>query len=149
MKQYMRQTIRIFLLVTTLLFGVASGAWAVEELTHDGTGIKIYVEKSPSNGGTVSIDNVTGSEENPHTVTLNVSPADGYSVSANLITAEPIIVLPTSPAPRRAPGLMEPLVVSHVSGNLYSFVLPSDYNAAFVTVSFYEGTITRRINQKE
>ena len=142
MKQYMRQTIRIFLLVTTLLFGVASGAWAVEELTHDGTGIKIYVEKSPSNGGTVSIDNVTGSEENPHTVTLNVSPADGYSVSANLITAEPIIVLPTSPAPRRAPGLMEPLVVSHVSGNLYSFVLPSDYNAAFVTVSFYEGTIT-------
>ena len=133
--QDMIHTIRNIFVLVALFIVAASETWAVETLTNNG--ITVYVDKIPGEGGTVSISSVTGTTD--HTVTLTVEPATGYSISANLITAEPI-VSPSSSAPQRAPGLMDPLEVTG-SGTSYSFNLPSKYTAAYVTVTFYEGTI--------
>ena len=101
----MIHTIRNIFVLVALFIVAASETWAVETLTNNG--ITVYVDKIPGEGGTVSISSVTGTTD--HTVTLTVEPATGYSISANLITAEPI-VSPSSSAPQRAPGLMDPLL---------------------------------------
>ncbi len=104
-------------------------------------GVTVYVDKIPSGGGTVSLSEVTNVTDAKR-VTLTIVTAAGYNVSANLITAEPIVVLESSPAPKRAPGLMDPLTITANSETSYSFDLPSDYNAAFVTVRFNDGSVT-------
>lgn len=113
---------------------------AVETLGPN-NGVTVYVDRIPSNGGNVSISDVTNIT-NGKRVVLTVMTNAGFSVSANLITAEPIIVLEPSPAPRRAPGLMDPLVVTATSETAFYFDLPSDYSAAFVTVRFNDGSVT-------
>ena len=113
---------------------------AVETLGPN-NGVTVYVDRIPSNGGNVSINDVTNIT-NGKRVVLTVATNAGFSVSANLITAEPILVLEPSPAPRRAPGLMDPLVVTATSETAFYFDLPSDYTAAFVTVRFNNGSVT-------
>lgn len=137
---------RVIFILTVLSLWTAGKVRAVEQ-PDPVNGVMFYVDKIPSNGGTVSVESVSDVSDGKRTVTLKVVPDtdNGYSISASLISAEPIIVLSSSsssPAPRKAPGMMEPLEVSHVSGNLYSFDLPSQYTAVFVTVRFQGGNAT-------
>ena len=144
-KMNIGRNFRVISILTVLSLWAAGKVWAVEQLGPV-NGIMFYVDKIPSNGGTVSINSVGAESGGKRTVTLNVVPdtEKGYSISASLISAEPIIVLSSSsssPAPRKAPGMMDNLTVTG-SGPEYSFDLPSQYTAVFVTVRFQGGNAT-------
>lgn len=133
----------VFMLLMLLMSG-AGKVWAEDNPLISTNGVSVYWEKIPSDGGTITnlaVTDVGVNTAGKRTVTLTIEPETGYSISASLITAEPIIDLTPSQAPKRAPGLMEKLTVTG-SGTSYSFDLPSEYSAAFVTVRFYDGTET-------
>ena len=135
---------RVISILTIFSLWSAYEAWAVEQLDPVND-VVVYVDKIPNNGGTVSVNSVGAESDGKRTVTLNVVPDtdNGYSISASLISVEPIIILSSSssPAPRKAPGMIVNLTVTG-SGTTYSFDLPSQYTAVFVTVRFQNGNAT-------
>mgnify|MGYP002623278286 CR=1 FL=1 len=140
MQMNTRRYTQIVITLLMLLMCGAGNVWGVDTLGPN-NGVTVYVDKIPSTGGTVSLSEVNYIA-NGKRVVLTVTTSAGFSVSANLITAEPIVVLGSSPAPQRAPGLMDPLVVTATSETAFYFDLPSDYSAAFVTVRFNDGSVT-------
>lgn len=139
MQMNTRRYTQIVITLLMLLMCGAGNVWGIDTLGPN-NGVTVYVDKIPSTGGTVSLSEVNDIA-NGKRVVLTVTTSAGFSVSANLITAEPIVVLGSSPAPQRAPGLMDPLTVTG-SEPTFSFDLPSEYSAAFVTVRFNDGSVT-------
>lgn len=150
MKQIMNtgKHIRILFMLLVLFMGTASEVWAEEDNLGTKSNVTVYAEVTPSGGGTVSLTSVGDISNGKRKVTLSVSPNTGYIVSKSSITAEPLNVISPAPtrAPQRTPGLMDKLTVEG-SGNIYYFDLPSMYNGAYVTVSFYQATTITSLSQ--
>ena len=101
-------------------------AWAISE-----SDITINVQPN-KDAGTVTVTTISGS-----TVTISAVPApgSGYIIDASHIFVEKM-VNPSSR--RRAPGLSSGLEVTAGEGNSYSFTIPSGYDGAYVTATFYK-----------
>ena len=97
-----------------------------------------------------SVGDLAGSGDNQHySVTLTVTPANGYKTKTALITAEKMINPSKLSAPRRAPGTGTLTVTGPddgwkvgdgSTGYNYTFDVPADYDGAYVTVTFVETT---------
>ena len=87
----MKNYIRILTIITALMFGAVSGAWA--QLAND----DIEIEVKPGDAGTVtpSVDATT------REVTLTVTPASGYYIKASDIIVEKLVDPGKSNAPMR------------------------------------------------
>ena len=133
--------IRILFIMLALFMGAASEVWAYENLDPV-NGITVYVDKTPSNiGGTIVVSEVVDdTDTDGKKVTLTITPPTGYTISEDLITAVPVKNISTTRT--GTPDLMEnPLQITDEGSNKYSFVLPSAYTAAYVTVTFHAGDI--------
>ena len=139
-KMNIGNNIRNLFLLLVLFMGMASGAWAEQSLGTK-NGVTVYVDITPSGGGTVSLTSVGDISDGKRRVTISVSPNAGYIVSKSSITAVPLNVISPAPAraPQRTPGLMDELTTNG-SGYSYYFDLPSMYNGAYVTVAFSQLT---------
>ena len=124
-------------IMTAALLLVATGTWADNVVVINqlnGTESEI--------GGTVIVDKTTAS--GGETVTITVEPATGYYLDPANVTV--VKTIEGSKAQTRAPGLSEPLTVTHASGDdvsgeaTYTFVMPTDIDGvsydAEVTVNF-------------
>lgn len=129
MTQDMKHTIRFFFLLVALITGAAGEIKAITEadifFNYDNTKGSVSVAE----GGITTVASGTK-------VIIVVTPNDGYSISAGTIIVEKMIN-PTDNARRRTSGLSGDLDVTHEESNNYSFVIPSDYDGAYVTVNFY------------
>lgn len=135
MKNYIKS------IMTAALLLVATGTWADNVVVINqlnGTESEI--------GGTVTVDKTTAS--GGETVTITVEPATGYYLDPANITV--VKTIEGSKAQTRAPGLSEPLTVTHASGDdvsgeaTYTFVMPTDIDGVSydveVTVNFSQRT---------
>ncbi len=122
----MKHTIKTILLSLTLVLADASHAWAISE-----SDIIINVQPN-KDAGTVTVTNISES-----TVTISAVPASGsgYVIDASHILVERM-VNPSSR--RRAPGLPSGLEVTDNHDNTYSFTIPSGYDGAYVTATFFK-----------
>lgn len=133
----MKHTIRIIILLVTLILGVTSKAQAT--LTAD----SIKIVKLPTgNTSVVSVKGIDG-----RSVTITISPATGFYVNKSDIVVEKLAYLPPTAAssPRRAIPVADPITVESgpdVNGSTgdYVFTVPEDYAGAQVTVTFSEKT---------
>ena len=148
----MKNYIRILTMITALMFGAVSGAWA---LTNDD--IEIEVKPSASTGNISK--SISGQE-----VTLTVTPATGYFIRASDIVVEKLV----DPGKANAPKRRTPDFTDVITGKMYSgsgradediissvkypesaeyvFTVPADYDGAYVTATFHllsEGEIIR------
>lgn len=132
----MKRTIRFVVLIIAFVVASSSNLWAISNSD-------IIINVLPnSDAGTVSvkdggIEAVTGGTK----VTIVVSPASGYSISKGNILVEKM-VNPTNHAPSRAPGLSNDLQVTDEGSNNFSFVIPTGYDGAYVTATFYSTPAT-------
>ena len=131
----MKQTLRIFSVIVTLLCSTVLNA---EVQTPN-------VEIAEPRNGNISVEStVLSSDETEFTVTLKVTPADGYYISKSDITVQKTIdpSLATARAMVPVAGKLElegndPDVLS--AERTYTFALPVGYNA-YVTATFTEAT---------
>lgn len=130
----MKHIIRIFSLLIMFLMCVTGEAWALS--TTD-----IITEVLPAEAGTAGCTVAVKSiGTDGKTVTIMVTPSAGYYVTKENVVA--YLLAPTSSAaPRRAVPISDPLEISGPAGiqtgaTEYSFVVPTDYAGAKVTVTF-------------
>ena len=128
--QDMKKTIRFFLVLTALMIGAAGEVKAIIATDIHFNYDEAKGSASVAEGGITTVASGTK-------VMIVVTPNDGYSISAGTIIVEKMIN-PTDKAPRRTSGLSGDLDVTHEESNNYSFVIPSDYDGAYVTVNFYQ-----------
>ncbi len=141
---YMKNYIRILTLITALMFGAVSGAWA--QLANN----DIMIEVKPGDAGTVtpSVDATT------REVTLTVTPASGYYIKASDIVVEKLVDLEkANTRTRHTPDITDVITGIMYSGSgrtdadiissvaspksaQYVFTLPTDYDGAYVTATF-------------
>ncbi len=126
----MKKTIRFFLVLTALMIGAAGEVKAIIATDIHFNYDEAKGSASVAEGGITTVASGTK-------VMIVVTPNDGYSISAGTIIVEKMIY-PTDKAPRRTSGLSGDLDVTHEESNNYSFVIPSDYDGAYVTVNFYQ-----------
>ncbi len=152
---YMKNYIRILVIMVALMWGTVSGAWAQLSASD----VEIEVKPSTSAG------TVTASvHEETREVTLTVTPASGYYIKASDIIVEKLVDPGKANAPiRRAAGVADVIkgkmysgsgrtdadIISSVENSnsaQYVFTLPADYDGAYVTATFHlltEGDIIR------
>ena len=127
-----RKSIRTIILMLALFMGAANGAWALEEENI------VFDPVSPSDGGTVALKNIDG-----QTVTITVTPNEGYYVKVEDIVVQKLQDLGQAQSRRKAPAIADKLTVTALSGLIetaatgdYTFEVPTDYVGALVTVTF-------------
>ena len=120
----MKHTIRFIILFLVFVIG-HSNAWAI---TDD----DIIINIQPNNTAGTVTKSVSGM-----TVTINATPAAGYSIDAAHIIAEKMV---NPSARRRVQGLAPSLPVTDNGGNSFSFTIPDGYDGAYVTVNFFKTT---------
>ena len=143
---YMKNYIRILTIITALMFGAVSGAWA--QLAND----DIEIEVKPGDAGctvTPTVDATT------REVTLTVTPALGYYIKTSDIFVEKLVNPNKANAPKRrtpgfadvitgkmysGPGRTDADIISSVEYNKsaqYVFTVPADYDGVYVTATFH------------
>ena len=142
----MKYYIRILTIITALMWGTVSGAWA--QLTSDD--IEYEVKPSASAGTIEKSVNATTRE-----VTLTVTPKEGYYIKAADIIVEKLV----GPGKANAPERRTPAFTDVITGTMYSgsgrtdddiissvansnsaqyvFTVPADYDGAYVTATFH------------
>ena len=151
---YMKNYIRVLTMITALMFGAVSGAWA--QLTSDD--IEFDVKPSVSAGDIVpSFDG--------RKVTLTVTPASGYYIKASDIVVEKLVNTGKANAPKRRTAEITDVItgkmysdgsaqtddniissVKYPNSAQYVFTLPAEYDGAYVTATYHleeEGDIIR------
>ncbi len=140
---YMKNYIRILIMITALMFGAVSEAWA-ELITND----EIEVKPSAS-AGTVGIYSVDATTRK---IILTVTPATGYFIKASDFVVEKLV----DPGNANAPRMRTPEVSDVITGKLYNndmteeissveagstakyvFTVPADYDGVYVTATFH------------
>ena len=129
--QDMKKTIRFFLVLTALMIGAAGEVKAIIA-----TDIHFNYDEAKGSASVKADDGII-SVDGGTKVTIVAIPKSGYSISAGAIIAEKMVD-PTNAAPRRTSGLSESLLVTDEGSNNFSFVIPTGYAGAYVTVNFYE-----------
>ena len=146
--------IRVLTMITALMFGAVSGAWA--QLTSDD--IEFDVKPSVSAGSILK--SVSGRE-----VTLTVTPASGYYIRASDFVVEKLVNTGKANAPKRRTAEITDVItgkmysdgsaqtddniissVKNPNSAQYVFTLPAEYDGAYVTATFHleeEGDIIR------
>ena len=127
----MKQIIRFFLLLTALIMGAVGEMKAIERKN-----IIFSFDNTKGSADLVSGDGAFTSVDDGTKVTIIVTPENGYSISAGSIIVEKMVD-PQNAARRRTSGLSESLPVTNEGSNNYSFVIPTGYEGAYVTVNFY------------
>ena len=127
----MKQIIRFFLLLTALIMGAVGEMKAIERKN-----IIFSFDNTKGSADLVSGDGAFTSVDDGTKVTIIVTPENGYSISAGSIIVEKMVD-PKNAARRRTSGLSESLPVTNEGSNNYSFVIPTGYEGAYVTVNFY------------
>ena len=137
---YMKNYIHILTIITALMFGAVSGAWA--QLSVDDIEMEVYPN--------VSAGNISKSISERE-VTLTVTPATGYYIKASDIVVEKLVDPGRTKAMRRSfSEISNPIVghlykadteteISSVEGGStakYVFTVPDDYDGAYVTATF-------------
>ena len=134
MKQMMKYT---FAIVTMLL--VSLGAKADGKITVNGT-VVYDVQGTSQNAYTSTEGTVSASIDNSRLVTLTITPAEGYFVMKDNITA--VKTIDGSNAQTRTPGINTPLaitgddVVIGPTAKTYTFTMPDNAYDVEVTVDF-------------
>lgn len=134
MKQMMKYT---FAIVTLLL--VSLGAKADGKITVNGT-VVYDVQGTSQNAYTSTEGTVSASIDNSRVVTLTITPAEGYFVMKDNITA--VKTIDGSNAQTRTPGVNTPLditgddVVIGPTAKTYTFTMPDNVYDVEVTVNF-------------
>lgn len=127
-----RRYTRIFYMVMMLLMGGAGEVWA--EITTS----EIIIDDAITNGSVTakSTESVAGGTK----VTITVKPDNGYYVNKSDIIVEKLVAPSAAQSRRRAPGIANALAVTGPSRSSvatdYTFIVPTDYAGALVTVSF-------------
>lgn len=134
MKQMIKYT---FAIVTMLL--VSLGAKADGKITVNGT--VVYDVQGPSQNAYTSTEGtVSASIDNSRLVTLTITPAEGYFVMKDNITA--VKTIDGSNAQTRTPGVSTPLditgddIVIGPTAKTYTFTMPDNAYDVEVTVNF-------------
>ena len=140
---YMKNYIRVLTMITALMFGAVSGAWAQLNVSD------IEIENKPNASAGNIEPSVNGRE-----VTLTVTPAAGYYIKASDFVVEKLVNTGNANAPKRrvsditnlitgklysGSGRAETDIISSVSypnSAQYVFTLPADYDGAYVTATF-------------
>ena len=98
------------------------------------------------NHGSVTVKDV---DAGTRIVTLTVTPATGYYIQKSDIVVQKLADPAEAAAPRRAPDLADPLIVSGPAMSKpaadYTFVVPDGYAGVLVKVSFTELTVATAI----
>lgn len=134
MKQMIKYT---FAIVTMLL--VSLGAKADGKITVNGT-VVYDVQGTSQNAYTSTEGTVSASIDNSRLVTLTITPAEGYFVMKDNITA--VKTIDGSNAQTRTPGINTPLaitgddVVIGPTAKTYTFTMPDNAYDVEVTVDF-------------
>lgn len=134
MKQMIKYT---FAIVTMLL--VSLGAKADGKITVNGT-VVYDVQGTSQNAYTSTEGTVSASIDNSRLVTLTVTPAEGYFVMKDNITA--VKTIDGSKAQTRTPGVSTPLditgddIVIGPTAKTYTFTMPDNAYDVEVTVNF-------------
>ena len=134
MKQMMKYT---FAIVTLLL--VSLGAKADGKITVNGT-VVYDVQGTSQNAYTSTEGTVSASIDNSRLVTLTITPAEGYFVMKDNITA--VKTIDGNNAQTRTPGVSTPLditgddVVIGPTAKTYTFTMPDNAYDVEVTVDF-------------
>ena len=150
---YMKNYIRILTIITALMFGAVSEAWA--QLAN--SDIEIEVKPSASAGTITASVNATTRE-----VTLTMTPGSGYYIKASDIVVEKLVNPNKGNAPERRISEIADVIVGKMyndemtkeissveagSRAKYVFTVPADYDGAYVTATFHlqeeEGDIIR------
>ena len=127
--------------------------WAADT-TISKDGVTIIIDGGISNGTVgLTADNIVANTDGSHTVTLTVTPASGYKTKKDLILVEKMVDPGKQSAPRRAPGLgtfgltggpsgSDPWIYNSSSDadKTFNFTVTSDYDGAYVTVTFVSNT---------
>ena len=140
---YMKNYIRILTIITALMLGAVSEAWA-ELITND----EIEVKPSAS-AGTVTVASVDATTRK---VILTVTPATGYFIKASDFVVEKLV----DPGNANASRMRTPEVSDVITGKLYNsdmteeissveagsvakyvFTVPADYDGVYVTATFH------------
>ncbi len=120
--------IRTIILALALFMGAASEGWAL------GQADIIFDPASPE-GGSVVVKSVEG-----QTVTITVTPAEGYLISKSDIIVQKLQSLGQAQSRRRAPAIADRLTVTGSEETDaeadYTFEVPTGYAGALVTVTF-------------
>jgi len=152
MKQDIKQIIRFFLLVTTLWLGVASGVWAQSNFSFSNSDITIT--GTVTGTGTVGNGGIVADTDGKHTVTLTITPGEGYYIKASDIVVEKLV----DPGKANAPERRTPAFADVIPGTMYSgsgrtdkdiissvknpnsaeyvFTVPADYDGVYVMATF-------------
>ena len=134
MKQMIKYT---FAIVTMLL--VSLGAKADGKITVNGT-VVYDVQGTSQNAYTSTEGTVSASIDNSRLVTLTITPAEGYFVMKDNITA--VKTIDGSNAQTRTPGVSTPLditgddIVIGPTAKTYTFTMPDNAYDVEVTVNF-------------
>ena len=151
---YMKNYIRVLTMITALMFGAVSGAWAQLNVSD------IVIEKKPNASAGNIEPSVNGRE-----VTLTVTPAAGYYIKASDIVVEKLVNTGKANAPKRRTAEITDVItgkmysggsaqtddniissVKYPNFAQYVFTLPAEYDGAYVTATFHleeEGDIIR------
>ena len=116
--------------------GATSEAWAQEPTEPSLTTGDIVIDDGIEHG-VVTVKSVSVTDR---TVTITVTPDAGYCIQKSDIVVQKLAAPALAGAPRRAPDIADPLVVSgpakSKSATDYTFEVPADYAGAWVTVTF-------------
>lgn len=130
-------------MLMALMMGATSESWAQEsELTKSDIVVDGGIRNGETFEYTIDYGSVTVKEVDAETrnVTISITPDAGYCILKSDIIVQKLADPAVAGAPRRAPDIADPLVVSGLpkskSATDYSFVVPADYAGALVTVTF-------------
>ena len=120
--------IRTIILALALFMGAASETWALSDTD-------IIIDPASPEGGSVVVKSVEG-----QTVTITVTPAEGYLISKSDIIVQKLQNLNQAQSRRRAPAIADRLTVTGSdetdAAADYTFDVPTGYAGALVTVTF-------------
>ncbi|MBP5340517.1 MAG: hypothetical protein J6Z14_14650 [Prevotella sp.] len=120
--------IRTIILTLALFMGAASETWALSDTD-------IIIDPASPEGGSVVVKSVVG-----QTVTITVTPAEGYLISKSDIIVQKLQNLNQAQSRRRAPAIADRLDVTGSdetdAAADYTFEVPTGYAGALVTVTF-------------
>ena len=133
-----KRYIQTIILTLALLVGAAGEAWALGESDI------IIDPVSPTGSGTVEFKSITEKIEESvtvgWTVTITVTPADGFFVKKENVIAQKLQNLGQAQSRRRTPAIADALTVSGLEesdvATDYTFDVPTGYAGALVKVTF-------------
>ena len=132
----MKHTIRFIILFFVFVVAGSANIWAA--ISNSDIIITVQPNSSVGNIAVTHIEENVTTPESGTKITIAASNiATGYSISKGNILVEKM-VNPTNLAPSRAPGLTSKLTVyDGATANEFYFIIPSGYDGAYVTATFY------------